>query len=337
MKHLQNSPWIPIIMLTITGTLMLFSSGCSTSRYCSEKTDPACSCIADYDPVCGCNNKTYSNACMAECAGIKTYTKGECPKKDTKMLQNAFSVQWGMGQISRQDMVFSPFVHKSISPMNIGLEYARDGRSIQQRIKVHHAAFSAAQTTAYPYIEDGKTQQTSPHTFNLIDLDYNIGKVFRNAKNRISTSAGILLSSDIHALYYSYGRVGSFGYFANFGLGLYLEKYHHFDERSQISGRLSLPVVNWLARSPYLVNDDAFIENTSSHKGLKTFFAFIGDGHLAGFSGFQSAEAQLKYTFALNKKWSLGANYQFDFTHARKPRNLLQYRHLLHFSTTFKF
>jgi hypothetical protein len=33
-----------------------------------------------YDPVCGCNNKTYGNACAAECSGIKKYTKGECPK-----------------------------------------------------------------------------------------------------------------------------------------------------------------------------------------------------------------------------------------------------------------
>ena len=191
---------------------MIFSSGCSISKSCSEKIDPACSCIADYDPVCGCNHKTYSNACMAECANIKTYTKGECPKKDTKIAQNACSVQWGMGQISRQDIVFSPFVHKSISPVHIGLEYARDGRSLQHRIKVRYAAFSAIQTKAYPYIEDDKAQQTSPHTFNLIDLDYGIGKVFRNAENTTGTNAGILLSTDIQALYYAYGRVGSFGY-----------------------------------------------------------------------------------------------------------------------------
>ena len=31
------------------------------------------------DPVCGCNNITYSNPCLAEAAGVTTYTAGPCP------------------------------------------------------------------------------------------------------------------------------------------------------------------------------------------------------------------------------------------------------------------
>ncbi|HEX5625934.1 MAG TPA: Kazal-type serine protease inhibitor domain-containing protein [Saprospiraceae bacterium] len=45
---------------------------------CVEKPNPDCFCTQQYDPVCGCNNKNYSNACMAECAGIKSYKKGNC-------------------------------------------------------------------------------------------------------------------------------------------------------------------------------------------------------------------------------------------------------------------
>jgi hypothetical protein len=36
-------------------------------------------CTADFNPVCGCDQKTYPNPCGAEAAGVKTFTTGKCP------------------------------------------------------------------------------------------------------------------------------------------------------------------------------------------------------------------------------------------------------------------
>lgn len=67
-----------VIGLIFSGFILLFSfTNCNKSD-CKEKLKEDCFCTQQYEPVCGCNDKTYGNACEAECSGITEYTEGEC-------------------------------------------------------------------------------------------------------------------------------------------------------------------------------------------------------------------------------------------------------------------
>ncbi|MBK6352073.1 MAG: hypothetical protein KA251_00455 [Saprospiraceae bacterium] len=74
----------PIEKINWKNGLLIFicSTGCFSNRSlqgdCTESPKLDCICTMDYNPVCGCNQKTYANACSAECAGIKIYKSGKC-------------------------------------------------------------------------------------------------------------------------------------------------------------------------------------------------------------------------------------------------------------------
>lgn len=65
-------------LLIVLISLFFIITGCGKEAECIEQAKPNCICTMQYDPVCGCNDKTYGNTCMADCAGIVNYTKGKC-------------------------------------------------------------------------------------------------------------------------------------------------------------------------------------------------------------------------------------------------------------------
>lgn len=59
--------------------IFLFIS-CNQDSLCIDenKIDNNKACTKEYKPVCGCNNITYGNICMAEASGVLEYEEGGC-------------------------------------------------------------------------------------------------------------------------------------------------------------------------------------------------------------------------------------------------------------------
>lgn len=67
------------LILLLCCTVFIACDKDNSTNVCEENIKEDCFCTEEYDPVCGCNDVTYSNACHAECASITDYTPGECP------------------------------------------------------------------------------------------------------------------------------------------------------------------------------------------------------------------------------------------------------------------
>lgn len=250
--------------------------------------------------------------------------------------QHQLSVGLGFSRIDRQDQIFSPFVQSGYSAQQLDVQWQRQGRLVQFA-GLSYSGFAASRFPAFDYIKKPELEVKTmlPNTFNFIQLEYGLGKQWQSGA--YTFGVGGSLQNSVQALNYQYGEASFFGYFAAFSLSPWWNVSRTVGKKGRLQAEISVPVVSWVARSPYLVNDDEFIENISAHRGIRIFTNLIADGELQFPDRLQKVTASLGYSHAWNNRWTTGLRYRCQFVRHTDPLTLLSYQNDLRLEIGWKF
>lgn len=242
----------------------------------------------------------------------------------------------GASHLARQDRLFTPFVHSGVSVQQLDLGWRRSAR-LEQFAELHYGGFAVSRFDAFEFTSAPETEpyRAYPHGFTFVDLRYGIGKKW--PAGHWTLAAGGALDNDVDALSYQFGRVSFFGYFAAFSLSPWFEAARPLGAKGRVELSVSTPLASWTARSPYLVNDDEFIENTLSHSGLRTFLAYVADGSFVLPDRFQKLGFSAAYTHTLGRRWTAGLRYRFQGLRHTEPLTLISYQNDLRLEVGLRF
>jgi hypothetical protein len=258
------------------------------------------------------------------------------------MTQLAFSqkyigLSFGGQYIERQDLVLSPSIYKGVAPLNMQLLYRYNTPRTIKEISIHAGMFSLSANPAFNYIEpeESKTVKTNPSKMLLIEARYTYLRRFSD-KNPFNWAIGGVLDNQIIGHFQEYGYGSAFGYTTVSALSIAGQVHTAVGQKGQLSLRMFTPIVSWVGRSPFALNDDAFIENLKSHRTLKMIGYFIADGSVQLPNVFQKINGQIIFTHKLSHRFQLNLSDEIEIVRTKQPRPLNNWRNQLAVGLAFQ-
>lgn len=249
---------------------------------------------------------------------------------------NSIQIGWGVGNIMRQDLTVSPFIHKDWSAVNVYLNYSRS-KKLEQQVALKFSLYDPTSTEPYEFTSFYNGPLTTiPHSFKIVDIDYSLGKeLFHKAK--WSFVLGGKSRNFVYISDYYFGDSGPSPMVISFGLDAWIRASYQLNEKNYFASNLSIPVFSYVYRNPYLAQDDEYMEIIYAHNGLKELGSRIAAGELRSWGNAQRIEFKINYGYVINQRWDIGIDYLFSMNFNQNPTKFKQIENAFLIGGKFKF
>ena len=250
---------------------------------------------------------------------------------------NSLQLNWGVGNIMRQDISFSPMIHQKWSALNFAIIYERS-KKLEQEAFAKFSRYTPQVGEPFEFNSYFNTGKYSTYTHSLIMLDvhYALGKKVVD-HNDFQLTIGGKLRNRLWPADYIFGNAGSFGYYFSFGLDAWLKMEYKLSEKDHLKAHVALPIFSFNSRSPYMSQNDEYFEDNLEHKDLKSLVNFIKRSKFQSWGQSQGIDLDLSYYHTLSAKWDIGASYWLCMNFNQTPTHFASIENVLFLSTRLKF
>lgn len=236
--------------------------------------------------------------------------------------KNELSLRYGVQHQVRQDLLFSPLLYEGLAVPNLGLGFQRTNSNSIHQIGLTGSLYNMKSGKEFTYLDWFTLEEKEGLSSSFLNIRLNyafLKKIW--AMQKLTLWVGGNSANEIDAFFYEFGRFGTFGYTGIFSLNPTVQLNYGLFKEDQLLFQVETPVIAWVARSPFAVNDDEFIQNQSLHKTFPTLTRLMADGEIQTFNQLKTIQAQVGYKKRISSRFSLQGLYQFRYQYLKKPRS----------------
>ncbi|MCB9224973.1 MAG: hypothetical protein H6582_12385 [Crocinitomicaceae bacterium] len=252
--------------------------------------------------------------------------------------KNDLTLKVGYGHLIRQDLNFSPMIHKKGSPLNFHGAYNHTGEKVNHALDVMFNIYNPSITEPFDYYKNtsDKTYTTTRHSFKQLEINYSFDvPVYKGDK--FTLAVGGREHNRLFASEYYFAETSSFSYYFSFGVDARLRMNYLFNEKNELSATLHTPLASFNTRSPYLGIDSQYLEDNLEQKGFKAFLNYISHAKLQSWNVAQDLDLTLNYKRHLSEKFDLTGSYFFSANFNQSPTTFASIQNTFLIGAAYKF